>query len=254
MTLPTTPSFRLGGRRALVAGASRGLGLAAAAALAEAGAEVTLAARTLTDLVAAVEDLRERGGNARAVALDVTDSSAITAVMQEGEPFDIVVNSAGTNRPAMLVDTTDGDVDALLALNVRAALFLMREAARRLIDAGRPGSLITISSQMGLVGSPRRVVYCATKHAVEGMTKALSWELGPHAIRVNSICPTFIETPMTAPMLADEQFRSLVLSKIALGRIGTPEDIMGAVVFLASDAAGLITGSSLVVDGGWTAA
>jgi len=254
MTLPRTPSFRLEGRRALVCGAGRGLGAAAAAALCDAGAQVHVAARTLAECEAVAAELRARGGDAQAIALDVLDSGALKARLQEQGPYDILVNSAGTNRPALLVDTPDDDIDAVIALNVSAALRVLREGARALIAAGRGGSLITLSSQMGLVGSPQRTVYCASKHAVEGMTKALAWELGSHGIRVNSLCPTFIETPLTAPMLADDNFREFVLSRIALGRLGRLDDIMGAIVFLASDASAMVTGSALMVDGGWTAA
>jgi NAD(P)-dependent dehydrogenase (short-subunit alcohol dehydrogenase family) len=253
-TLPTTPSSRLDGRRALVAGAGRGLGAAAAAALADSGAEVTLAARSRDELDALAQVIRERGGKAKVLVLDVTDSAAVTFAVAANGPFDVLVNSAGTNRPALLADTADESIDAVFSLNVKAAFYLAREVSRGLMAAKRPGSLITLSSQMGLVGSARRTVYCASKHAVEGMTKALAWELGPHGIRVNTICPTFIETPLTAPMLADPDFMKLVVSKIALGRIGRIDEIMGAVVFLASDASSLMTGSALVLDGGWTAA
>lgn len=254
MKLATTPSFRLDGRRALVAGAGRGLGAAAAAALSEAGASLTLAARSRDELEALAGAIRERGGKAEVLVLDVTDSASVTREIKQRGPFDVLVNSAGTNRPALLTDTPDEDIDAVFNLNVKAAFYLAREVARGLMAVQRPGSLITLSSQMGHVGSPRRAVYCASKHAVEGMTKALAWELGPHGIRVNTVCPTFIETPLTAPMLAQPEFMSLVLGKIALGRIGRVEEIMGAVVFLASDASSLMTGSALMLDGGWTAA
>ena len=254
MSLPRTPSFSLQGRRALVAGAGRGIGAAAAAALCDAGAEVTLAARSATDLQQVATELRDRGGSARVLPLDVTDAAAVSAALAACPAFDILVNSAGTNRPALLADTADTDLDAVLNLNVRAALVLARDVSRGMVRAGNGGSIITVSSQMGHVGGPQRSVYCATKHAVEGMTKALAWELGPHRIRVNTLCPTFIETEMTRPMLADPAFRDFVQSKIALGRIGQLQDVMGAVLFLASDASALVTGSALMVDGGWTAA
>jgi NAD(P)-dependent dehydrogenase (short-subunit alcohol dehydrogenase family) len=188
------------------------------------------------------------------LTLDVTDSAAVTQAVSARGPFTILVNSAGTNRPALITDTSDADFEAVLSLNVRAAFYLAREVARGLQRAGHGGSIITISSQMGHVGGPRRTVYCATKHAVEGLTKALAWELGPHRIRVNTLCPTFILTSMTRPMFDDLTFRDHVLSRIALGRLGELEDVMGAVVFLAGDAAALVTGSALMVDGGWTAA
>jgi NAD(P)-dependent dehydrogenase (short-subunit alcohol dehydrogenase family) len=250
----STPSLRVDGLSALVTGAGRGIGLAAAHALAQAGARVTLVARSAAEIDAAAADIVAAGGQARARTLDVTDSAAVTGFMAEHGPFDILVNNAGTNRPALITDMTDADYDAVMDLNVKATMFVTREAARSLVKAGRPGSIITISSQMGHVGGPKRALYCATKHAVEGMTKALAWELGPNGIRVNTICPTFIETAMTEKMFADSAFRTYVESRIALGRLGRLEDVMGAVVFLASDAAAMVTGSALMVDGGWTAA
>ena len=251
--LPRTPSMRLDGRRALVAGAGRGIGAAAAAALAQAGAEVTLASRSADELEALATALRAEGAVAHVLPLDVTDAQAVRREVAARGPFQVLVNSAGTNRPSTLAEMADADLDRVMDLNVKAAFYLAREVARGLQAAGLPGSLVTISSQMGHVGGPRRTLYCATKHAVEGLTKALAWELGPHGIRVNTLCPTFIETAMTRPMLADNGFRRLVESRIALGRIGTVEDVMGAVVFLASDASALVTGSALMVDGGWTA-
>lgn len=251
--LPRTPSMRLDGRRALVAGAGRGIGAAAAAALAQAGAEVTLASRSADELEALATALRAEGAVAHVLPLDVTDAQAVRREVAARGPFQVLVNSAGTNRPSTLADMVDADLDRVMDLNVKAAFYLAREVARGLQAAGLPGSLVTISSQMGHVGGPRRTLYCATKHAVEGLTKALAWELGPHGIRVNTLCPTFIETAMTRPMLADDGFRRFVESRIALGRIGTVEDVMGAVVFLASDASALVTGSALMVDGGWTA-
>jgi NAD(P)-dependent dehydrogenase (short-subunit alcohol dehydrogenase family) len=250
----STPSFRIDGLCALVTGAGRGIGLAAAHALAKAGARVTLVARSAPEIDAAAADIAAAGGQACARTLDVTDSAAVTAFMAEHGPFDILVNNAGTNRPTLITDMLDADYDAVMDLNVKATMFVTREVARGLVKAGKPGSIITISSQMGHVGGPKRALYCATKHAVEGMTKALAWELGPHGIRVNTVCPTFIETAMTEKMFADPAFRTYVESRIALGRLGRLEDIMGAVVFLASDAAAMVTGSALMVDGGWTAA
>lgn len=252
--LPQTPSFSLDGRPALIAGAGRGIGVAAAAALSRAGASVTLVARTGDEVEAVAQALRAEGRDARAVALDVTDSAAVARVVGGLGPFEILVNSAGTNRPARIVDTPDSDFDLVTSLNLKASFVLAREVARGLIAARRPGSIITISSQMGHVGGPLRTLYCATKHGVEGLTKALAWELGPDGIRVNTICPTFVETAMTRGQLADPQFREYVESRIALHRLGKVEDIMGAVVFLASDASALVTGSALMVDGGWTAA
>ncbi len=251
--LPTTPSFRLDGKRALVTGAGRGLGLGFATALAEAGAHVTLAARTREEVEAVSASLRDGGHKAEALALDVTDLDAMRAALGAQEPFEILVNNAGTNRPAPFIEVKVEDFDFLFAINVRAAYFLAQAVARRLVAAKRPGSIINISSQMGHVGGARRSVYCATKHAMEGFTKAMAIELAPHKIRVNTLAPTFIETPMTRPFFQNEAFRADTLQRIKLGRLGMVEDLMGAVVFLACDASALMTGTSLVMDGGWTA-
>ncbi len=250
----TTPSLRVEGLSALVTGAGRGIGLAAAHALAQAGATVSLVARSAAEIDAAAAEICAQGGQAKAHMLDVTDSGAVTAFVAQRGPFNILVNNAGTNRPSRITEMSDADFDAVMDLNVKATMFVTREVARGLIGAGKPGSIITISSQMGHVGGPKRALYCATKHAVEGMTKALAWELGPHGIRANTVCPTFIETAMTEKMFADAEFRQYVESRIALGRLGRLEDIMGAVVFLASGASAMVTGSALMVDGGWTAA
>jgi NAD(P)-dependent dehydrogenase (short-subunit alcohol dehydrogenase family) len=253
MILPATPSFRLDDRRALITGASSGIGLAAAAALAEAGAAVTLVARRAADLDAVAQAIRAAGGQAEALPLDITDLEATARAVAAHGPFDVLVNSAGLARHSPALETTAQDYDAALNLNLRAAYFLTREVARGLIAAGRPGSLINISSQMGLVGGPDRAVYCATKHALEGMTKAMAVEWGPKGIRVNTLCPTFIRTPLAEQTLANPERRAWILSKIRLGRLGEVEDIMGPVVFLASDASAMVTGTHLIVDGGWTA-
>lgn len=253
LVLPRLQSMRLDGRRAVVTGAGRGIGLAAAAALAQVGAEVTLVARSQVEIEAAARAIRDDGGHAEAVVLDVTDGDRVTAFFRERPAFNVLVNNAGTNRPKPLVDASDEDLDAVLGLNVHAAMRVAREWARPLLVERKPGSLINISSQMGHVGAPQRSLYCASKHALEGFTKALAWEWGAAGIRVNTLCPTFVETELTRPMLADDTFRGWVLSKIALGRVGTVQDMMGAIVFLATDASALVTGSALMVDGGWTA-
>jgi NAD(P)-dependent dehydrogenase (short-subunit alcohol dehydrogenase family) len=253
MDLPKPPSFRLDGKRALVTGAGRGIGLAAAAALAAAGAQVTLAARTKVEIEEAAGAIRARGQKAEPLVLDVTDVAAVRRAIAAAAPFQILVNNAGMNRPALLPDVTVEDFDAIFALNVRAAFFVAQAVASRLIEAKLAGSIINISSQMGHVGAARRTVYCASKHAMEGFTKAMAIELAPHNIRVNTLGPTFLETPLTRPFFENEAFRKEVLSKIKLGRLGQVEDVTGAVVFLASDASALMTGTSLVIDGGWTA-
>lgn len=253
VTLPSMPSFRLDGRRALITGAGRGIGVAAAAALADVGAEVVLCARSSAEIGAVAAEIRARGGQASELVLDVTDNVSVSAAIKEAGVFDILVNNAGTNRPGPFIDMTEGDFDAVMSLNVRAAYFVAQAVSCRLIEARRPGSIIHVSSQMGHVGAANRTVYCASKWAIEGLSKAMAVELASHGIRSNTICPTFIETPMTKPFLEDEVFRTSVLGKIKLGRLGQPEDLMGALVFLASDASSLMTGASLLIDGGWTA-
>jgi len=253
MNLPRTPSFRLDGRRALVTGASSGIGFAAAAALAEQGARVVLAARSADMLGHACDALRAAGHAAEALPLDVTDIAATGAAVAENGPFEVLVNSAGLARHSPAAETAAEDFDAVAALNIRGAYFVTQAVAKGLIAAKKPGSLINISSQMGHVGGIDRAVYCATKHAVEGFTKAMAIEWGRHGIRVNTICPTFIRTPLTEGTFANPERVAWLTDKIKLGRVGEVEDIMGAVAFLASDAAALITGTALMVDGGWTA-
>ena len=248
MILPKTPAFRLDGRRALVTGAGRGIGLALAAALAEAGAEVTLVARTAGEIGVAADAM---GGTA--AVLDVSDLAAVSAFFEERPAFHILVNNAGTNRPKPMQEVSEADYDAVIDLNLKSAFFVAQGCVRRMLAEGVAGSLIHIGSQMGHVGGPNRSLYCASKWAMEGMSKAIALDLAPHNIRSNTIAPTFIETPLTAPMLKDPAFKASVLAKIKLGRIGRVEDLMGAVVFLASDASALVTGTSLIVDGGWTA-
>lgn len=253
VVLPQAPSLRLDGRRALVTGGSAGLGLASAAALAQHGAHVVVAARGAETLEAAVAALKAEGGSAEPLLLDVTDRNAVAAAIGALPPFDILVNNAGTNRPGPFVGVTEGDFDAVFDLNVRAAFHVAQCVVRAMLAGGRSGSIINMSSQMGHVGAVNRTIYCASKHAIEGLTKAMAVELASNGIRVNSVCPTFIETPLTEGYFRDEAFKSAVLSKIKLGRLGRAEDIMGAVVYLASDASALVTGTALRVDGGWTA-
>ena len=251
--LPPAPDFRLDGRRAVVTGAGRGIGLAAAAALAHAGASVTLLARTLDEVTAAADDLNEIGASAQAARLDVTDLATVEAFFAERPGFHILVNNAGTNRPKRMTDVTRDDYDAVMNLNVRSAFFVAQHCVGGMRRDGIAGSLIHMGSQMGHVGGRNRSLYCASKWALEGMNKAFALDLAEDGIRSNTIAPTFIETPMTRPFLEDAAFRDSVLAKIKLGRLGRVNDITGAVVFLASDASSLITGTSLVVDGGWTA-
>lgn len=250
MILPVTPSFGLSGKRALVTGAGRGIGLALASALGAAGAAVTLVARTGEEIAAAAEAI---GNGAQAHVLDVGDTTTVSAFFAAQDAFDILINNAGTNRPKPLWEVTEDDYDSVLALNLKAAFFVAQGCARRMMDANVRGSLIHVGSQMGHVGGPNRSLYCASKWGLEGMSKAFALDLAPHGIRSNTIAPTFIETPLTRPFFDDPAFKASVLSKIKLGRLGTVEDLMGAVLLLASDAGALITGTSLIIDGGWTA-
>ena len=252
ISLPKTPSFRLDGRRALVTGAGRGIGLAAAAALGEAGSEVCLISRSGSEIEEAAEAIRAAGRTADTLVLDILETAAMRAAITERGPFDILINNAGTNRPKTMAATSEDDFDTVLDLNLRAAYFVAQAVIDGLLTAEKSGAIINISSQMGHVGGPLRTVYCSSKWALEGLTKSLAMELAPNGIRVNSIAPTFIETPLAKEMLKDPEFRDAVLSKIKLGRTGQVEDLMGAIVFLASDAAAMITGASLLVDGGWT--
>lgn len=236
----------LSGRLALVTGASRGLGRAISETLWRAGTRVIAVARASEELDTLAASLADRGV---AWSEDVTGDELLSRV--EALPhLDILVNNAGGNTPQDFVDVDDATLDRLLDLNVRAAFRIARSAVRRMTTGG---SIVNITSQMGHVGSPRRTVYCMTKHALEGLTKAMAVELAPAGIRVNSVAPTFVETPLTGPMLADTQFRAFVDRMIPMGRIATPEDVAEAVLYLASPASGMVTGHSLRVDGGWTA-
>ncbi|MDA7426841.1 SDR family oxidoreductase [Primorskyibacter aestuariivivens] len=252
MSLPRTPSFRLDGKRALVTGASSGIGLGCAVALAEAGAHVTCAARGVERLEAAVAEMQAAGFSAEALALDVGDLDAVKAALSD-TAFDVVVNAAGLGRHSAALDTDPADYDAVMGVNLRGAYFLSTEAARAMQGAGIKGSIIHISSQMGHVGGIDRAVYCATKHGVEGMVKAMAIEWGKSGIRINTICPTFIRTPLTEATFENPERVKWIEDKIKLGRVGEVEDIMGAVTYLATDASALVTGTALLVDGGWTA-
>jgi NAD(P)-dependent dehydrogenase (short-subunit alcohol dehydrogenase family) len=234
----------------VVTGAGRGIGLGAATALAEAGATVTLVARSSGEIEAAALAI---GQGSIAETLDVSDLAAVRTFFADRPAFDILVNNAGTNRPMIMTAVEEEDFDAVMSLNVKAAFFIAQACARKMIEAGVGGSLIHMGSQMGHVGGPRRSLYCASKWALEGMNKAFALDLAANGIRSNTIAPTFIETPMTRPFLEDDEFKASVLEKIKLGRIGQVSDLMGAIVFLASDASALMTGTSLIVDGGWTA-
>ena len=250
--------FRVDGRIAFITGAGRGIGRACAIALAQAGAEVWLAARTREDLDAAAAEIRAGGGKAHVAIVDVTDSNQLRSAIAALPGLDVFVNNAGSNIPEPFVEVADEHLDRLLALNVRAAFIAAQAAARKMLEArerkARGGAIVNMSSQMGHVGAVNRTVYCLTKHALEGLTKAMALELAPQGIRVVSIAPTFIETPMYQRMTREKpEFAHWVQSRIPAGKVGRPEEVAAAVVFAASPAASLLTGTSLVVDGGWTA-
>lgn len=251
-------AFRLDGKTALVTGAGRGIGRAVALALAAAGAELVLVSRTVSQLEEVAGEIAQQGGRARALPLDVTESAAARDAVAGLGRLDILINNAGVNRPQPFLEVDEETLDRLLTLNVRAAFVVAQAAARRMVAAtgarAGGGVIVNMSSQMGHVGSERdRTVYVMTKHALEGLTKAMAVELAPKGVRVVSIAPTFIDTPLIQPFFDDPTFRKWVLDHIPLGRLGTVEEVASAVVFLASPAAGLVTGSSLLVDGGWTA-
>ena len=253
MDYPQTPSFRLDGRNALVTGAGRGIGMGASIALAEAGANVTLVSRTENELKTLSDYLNNKGHNTSFVPLDVNNESDVKNLIESSDPFEILVNNAGTNRPAKLVDTKIEDFDYVMSLNVRSVVSLTKVVVDKMIKNKVKGSIINVSSQMGHVGGPNRTTYCSSKFAIEGFTKSLAIELALDGIRVNTVCPTFIQTPMTEPFLKDDEFKKATIGMIPLGRLGEIRDVMGPFVFLASDASSLMTGSSVLVDGGWTA-
>jgi NAD(P)-dependent dehydrogenase (short-subunit alcohol dehydrogenase family) len=251
---PAQSDFRLDGQAVVVAGASRGIGAASALACARAGAgSVALLGRSSPDLERVAEDVARAGAEPLVRRCDVTSPAAIRDVFVRLDRVDVLVNSAGTNRPAAVCHVDEQLFDELFAVNVRGAFFLAQAAACAMRRHEHGGAIITISSQMGHVGAVNRTVYCATKHAVEGMTKALAVELAPFGIRALTIAPTFVRTDMTAAQLDDPEIGPALLAQIPQGRFGTVEDVASAVVYAASPAAGLMTGTSLVLDGGWTA-
>ena len=251
--MPSEPAPKRAQRVALVTGAGRGIGRGCALALAPACSEVVLVSRTRRDLDDTAAEIGRRGGRGVVAVCDVTDRQAVTGLIDALARVDVLVHAAGTNHPEPFLDVTEDRLDALLALNVKSAFFVSQAVARKMAAAAEGGAIIFITSQMGHVGAANRTVYCATKHAVEGLTRAMAVELAPLGIRVNAVAPTFVETSLTGAFLAEEGFRTEVIKSIPLRRIGRVEDIAPAVAFLASPAASLITGTSLIVDGGWTA-
>ena len=250
-------SLRLDGQVALVTGAGRGIGATIARYLAEAGAEVVLLSRTLSELQTVAQQITEAGGRASLRHCDVTDAKALRAIIDELPRLDILVNNAGTNIPEPMIEVSDEHLDLLLNLNIRSCFIAAQAAVKKMLQdpdrAKKGGSVIHISSQMGHIGSPNRTVYCTTKHAIEGLTKAMAIELAEHNIRVNSVAPTFVDTPLVRQVVNTDEKRAFLFSKIPLGHLAETEDIAAAVAYLASPAARMVTGTCLKVDGGWTA-
>jgi NAD(P)-dependent dehydrogenase (short-subunit alcohol dehydrogenase family) len=250
-------SLRVDGQVALVTGAGRGIGATIARYLGEAGAEVVLLSRTLSELQTVAQQITEAGGRASIRQCDVIDAKALRAIIDELPRLDILVNNAGTNIPEPMIEVSDEHLDHLLNLNIRSCFIAAQAAVKKMLQdpdrAKKGGSVIHISSQMGHVGSPNRTVYCTTKHAIEGLTKAMAIELAEHNIRVNSVAPTFVDTPLVRQVVNTDEKRAFLFSKIPLGHLAETEDIAAAVSYLASPAARMVTGTCLKVDGGWTA-
>lgn len=249
------PSFRLDGKVALITGAGSGIGAGVALAFAAAGAQVLLLGRTRASLEAVAQVIRERGASATVLVCDVTDSAAVRAAVGALPRLDILVNNAGTNFPEPMLEVSEAHLDAMLDLNVRASFVTAQAAVAKMLGNPGPetGVIINVSSQMGHVGSPNRTVYCMTKHAIEGLTKAMAVELADRGIRVNTLCPTFVDTPLVRKIVDTPQKEAFLLGKIPMGHMARMEDVIGAALYLAGPAARMVTGTALKVDGGWTA-
>jgi NAD(P)-dependent dehydrogenase (short-subunit alcohol dehydrogenase family) len=245
-------SFDLSGRAALVTGAGRGIGRACALALAEAGADLVLVSRSRDELTEVAELVETLGRGAQVAPCDVTSAGDVREVAEGAGRVDILVNGAGTNDPQPFLEVSEQSFDALVEVNLKGTFLMSQAIARAMAERGE-GSIVNISSQMGHVGGPNRTAYCASKHGVEGLTKAMALELAPQGVRVNAVAPTYIETPMTSAFFADPEVRAGAVARIPLGRVGSVDEVVGAVVYLASPAASLVTGTSLLVDGGYTA-
>ena len=247
----------LTGRVALITGAARGIGRATAIALAEAGADIILGVRNASSASNLAEHIRSIGRKVTVAVMDVTDlnqcNSVIKNLIDDISVIDILVNNAGGGIVDKAIDIKTDDFDFVINLNVKSALFISQQIAKNLIETQRKGSIINVSSQAGLVALPGETSYCLSKAALSHLTRCLAVEWGQQGIRVNAVCPTFIETPGTQEMLSNPAFRDDTIERIAaLKRLGKPEEVASAIVFLASPAASLITGHNLVIDGGWT--
>ena len=244
--------YDLRGQLALVTGAGRGIGEACAKTLAAAGAEVVLTARTEKQLEQVRDGIIKSGGKASVHAADIYSMEAVNNLKKLG-PFNILVNNAGNNIPEHFCEVSEERFDKVMGLNVKSAFFVAQVVAKGMVESGIRGSIIHVSSQMGIVGGQNRTVYCASKHAMEGFSKSMALDLAENGIRVNTVCPTFIETDLTRPFMEEKEFKEYILSRIPLGHVGQADDVANAVLFLASDMSKMMTGSSIKVDGGWTA-
>ena len=244
--------YDLSGQLALVTGAGRGIGEACARSLASAGAEVVLTARSANQLENVRNGITTSGGKASIHEADLLKMESIQELKKLG-PFNILVNNAGSNIPEHFCDVKEDSFDKVILLNVKSSFFVAQAVAQGMVDSGIKGSIINISSQMGIVGGKKRTVYCASKHAMEGFSKSMALDLAENGIRVNTVCPTFVETELTRPFMAEKKFKDYVLSRIPLGHVGQTEDVADAVLFLASEMSKMVTGSAIKVDGGWTA-
>ena len=249
--------FEVKNKTALVTGAGKGIGKASAIALAEAGADLIIVSRTITDLNKIKKQINKLKRKCTVFECDVSNAAEVESVFKQINSLDILVNNAGTNRPDHFTKIKKEDMDYVVDLNIKAAFYVAQMATKVMLKSKnrktKGGSIINMSSQLGKVGAPLRSVYNMTKFGVEGLTKGMAIDLAKHNIRVNSVCPTFVETPMVKKFFKDKNFKKSVIENIPLGKVATESDIASAVVYLASDAASMITGSSLVIDGGWTA-
>jgi len=242
---------------ALVTGAGKGLGKACAIALAEAGAKVIIISRTLPDLTKVEKLIKKTKGSCLKFQCDITDVDSFKSILKKIKRLDILVNNAGNNRPEHFTKVKKENMEYLVDLNMKAAFNVAQACSQKMVELKNRkkigGSIINMSSQLGRVGAPIRSVYNMTKFGIEGLTRGMALELGKFNIRVNSMCPTFVETPMVKAFFKNKKFKKQVLENIPLGRIAQEDDVSTAVAFLAADSSSSITGTSFMVDGGWTA-
>ncbi len=248
-----TAPFDLAGQTILVTGAGRGLGRSAALMLAESGADIVAVSRTLSELEMLKFDIEAAGRSCQIAALDVTDRASVRAFILGLPALHGVINNAGWNNPQHALDVDDESFDQILDLNLRAAFTVAQAASKKFVALKVPGSIVNMSSQMGHVGGPLRSAYCMSKFGLEGMTKAMAVDLAEHGIRVNTVAPTFVATPLAGPFMENPEFRSFVLGSIPMGKLATEDQVAGACVYLCAPVSAMTTGTSIIVDGGWTA-